>query len=429
MDQQDKISDNPTIKKIERDLAGFEALAKLYSFARRFGLAKGTLSEHFDRLPEMRKQLQDMSALPDRFNAHFSSRGWIAYDFLSIDLMKSVVSLADSGKLEEAEELLVAFYDEENLRLLLRLLRGIEQFRPREELARLALDDYLAGRYHASVPVVLSIIDGFVNDFANVGFFAKDIDLTVWDSVAGHASGLPTLSKLFSASRDKTTSEKIEIPFRNGILHGRDLGYANKVVAAKTWAALWAIREWALAVRNGLKDPLPEEKPPTLSETVAHIARNNEFKRRLAAWKPRHLQVGVDFPTSGAPSLYHEGTPERVAVEFLHYWSKKNYGNMAKLTDRAGSKPIKMLAGEMRRLFEDKELTSFEILGVVDRGAIATELRVRTEAIYRGSAGVREDVIRVFHQDENGKPELVGAAGGAWRILQISLDPIAYGIY
>lgn len=429
MEQKSKISDNPTIKRLKRDLEGLEALATVYAFASGIGLVQGDYTEHLAQLPMMRKQLEEMETLADRFNTHFATRGWIAYDFLDVNLMKQVVNLADSGELDEAEELLVEFYDQENLRLLLRLLRGIEQFRPREELARLALEDHLAGRYHASVPVVLSIIDGFVNDFASVGFFAKDVDLTAWDSVAGHVTGLPSLSKLFSASRDRTSSEQIEIPFRNGILHGRDLGYANKVVAAKTWAALWAIREWALAVRNGMKDPQPEEKPPSWGETFSLIAKNNEFKRHLEAWKPRELQVGIDFPTSGDPSLFREGSPERVAVEFLHYWSKKNYGNMANLTDRVVFKPIKMLAGEMRKLFEDKELTGFEILSIVDKGAIATEIRVRTVAIYRGSTGVREDVIRVWHQDEKGDPVPVETKGGKWRILQLSLDPIAYGIY
>jgi len=113
-------------------------------------------------------------------------------------------------------------------------LKGIEEFQPRAWLIYKALDDYLAERYHACVPVVLMMIDGFVNDLEQKGFFATNIDLTVWDTIAAHDSGLNTLTTIFGKSRTKTTSEEINSPYRNGILHGRDLGYDNRKVAAKT---------------------------------------------------------------------------------------------------------------------------------------------------------------------------------------------------
>lgn len=37
-------------------------------------------------------------------------------------------------------------------------------------------------------------------------------------------------------SRNKTTTEDLTLPLRHGILHGRDLGYSNQMVAAKCWA-------------------------------------------------------------------------------------------------------------------------------------------------------------------------------------------------
>src|SRR3970040_376253 len=128
-----------------------------------------------------------------------------------------------------------------------------EAFEPRRELTKLALDDYRVGRYHASIPVLLAQIDGLVSELheRQRGFFAEDADMQAWDSLAAHSKGLNQLSAIFRKGRRKTSTERIDIPYRHGILHGRDLGYANQIVAAKTWAALFAVREWALKVERG----------------------------------------------------------------------------------------------------------------------------------------------------------------------------------
>ena len=50
--------------------------------------------------------------------------------------------------------------------------------------------------------------------------------------------------------RKKTRQERIEIPDRNGIMHGMDLNYGNGLVAAKTWGILFAVGEWANDVQK-----------------------------------------------------------------------------------------------------------------------------------------------------------------------------------
>ena len=53
-----------------------------------------------------------------------------------------------------------------------------------------------------------------------------------------------------SASRKKTVVTQISMPFRHGIIHGRDLGYANKLVSTKAFFALFAMREWGLKCQH-----------------------------------------------------------------------------------------------------------------------------------------------------------------------------------
>ena len=53
-----------------------------------------------------------------------------------------------------------------------------------------------------------------------------------------------------------TRAEEIQIPYRHGIVHGMDLGYNNKYVAAKCWVAALP-RDWALKVA---KDEIVDQK-------------------------------------------------------------------------------------------------------------------------------------------------------------------------
>jgi len=121
--------------------------------------------------------------LPERFNAHFASRGWIAYEQLSAEVARAAVAKADAGDLEAAEQLLVEYYDETTLWSLLKRLKYFNAFKPRTCLLQLALDNYLAGRYHACVPVVLAQLDGVMNDISGLGFFAQRIGLVARRSI------------------------------------------------------------------------------------------------------------------------------------------------------------------------------------------------------------------------------------------------------
>jgi hypothetical protein len=220
-------------------------------------------------LSGLSERAENLAGLPDRFNEHYAERGWVAYESMNADAMSDAVELAEAGEVEAGEERLVEHYDAETVRFLLNRLKLIEAFEPRMESARNALEDYEAGRYYASIPLVLMLTDGFVNDVRSTGFFAEGTDLTAWDSIAGHQTGLPILAEVMTKPRPCTTDEDLSIPHRHGILHGRDFGYDNEAVAAKAWATLFAVGDWAFAVRNG-KPPEEEmeKESPSFWETL-----------------------------------------------------------------------------------------------------------------------------------------------------------------
>ncbi len=251
---KERIEDNPTYKKLRKEIEGAEALhkvTKLFSF---IGLKNKSLNEAFKTLPEMKKQLELLSKSPDRFNDYYAKRGWIAHESMNSDLMLTSIELADKGLIEVAEQELINYYTSGKLHWLLHQLKRVDEFSIRYNFFLLAYEDTLAERYHAVVPVLLMMIDGAVNDIdKGKGFFADNINLTAWDSIAAHSSGLTALKEVFSDGRHKTTKEEILLPYRHGILHGRDLGYANRTVTAKCWAALFAINDWACALKQEKK--------------------------------------------------------------------------------------------------------------------------------------------------------------------------------
>jgi hypothetical protein len=125
-------------------------------------------------------------------------------------------------------------------------------------LAQKALTDYHEGRYHACVPVVLAMMDGMVNELylrakgKRKGLSAEGANHEAWNSVSAHSRGLGQLIPVLMKGRNKTITQQVDMPYWHGIMHGMDLGYDNKIVAAKTWAALFSLRDWAKRWKRGL---------------------------------------------------------------------------------------------------------------------------------------------------------------------------------
>jgi hypothetical protein len=410
-----RIIDNPSPKKLLESLDGLESLAQLLPILEAFGFQDDGVKEALGQVKDLKKQAHILR-IPDQFNAHFAKVGWVAYESFNLNLMRQAVELADAGQHKEAEQLLADYFDEENLEWLLMRMWGLEEFRPRDNLAQLAKDDYLAGRYHACIPSLLMLIDGLVNDIEQTGFFAEGTDLTAWDSIAGHSSGLKALSDLFSTNRKKTTTEPITIPYRNGILHGRDLNYANKIVAAKCWAALFAVRDWAQAIKEGKKNPQPQEPEPSLSESLQKWYEVQNFQKRIGQWTKRTLEVGTDIPESGKPEDYGDRTPEKTFVEFMQYWMKNNYGDMSVIIHDAYNRPKNKRAREVKMDFQHAKPISFRILSLTDTAPVMTHILVNLTYKLRDEEKNSELKIEMIHQDNEGNSALRDDLNGTWYI-------------
>lgn len=419
-----RIRDIPSLKKTLDDIHSLQQLRRVFPllkpFLRAIGVDVGEIEASIAQLDTLADSMASLASLPDRFNDLFASRGWIMYDAMNVEIAQAAVTRAESGDVAGAEQDLVDYYDEQTIRWGLMRMNAVQAFRPRMRLAELAFVDYLNGRYHAAIPVTLAVLDGMVNELGPRGFFAEGVNLEAWDSIAAHSTGLATLSKLLGQSRTKTTSDPIAVPYRHGILHGLDLSYDSRMVAAKAWGALFAARDWALKVeRNELNETMAPP-PPTWRDLLHQIRENAEDKARLQQWKPRAINLGVDIPASGSPDEYEDQSPERSLVEFMTNWSGRNFGYMARYVPRfvhhqEGSS--NKTAGELRRHFDDKRLKSFEMLELRDEGPAVTV--IKTKLGYDESGVEQERIVdlRLIYQDETGNTMIRGKPSGAWRIV------------
>jgi hypothetical protein len=379
-----------------------------------------------NKLAQLKEQAKDM-LVPDRFNDLFAPSGWIAYESMNLQVMKQAIANCENQGLKTAEAYLANSYDEDALKWGIQRFNGHSAFRKRIRLAGLAKDDYLEGRYHACTPLLLSMLDGLVTDVSkHVGFFAENADLTAWDCIAAHESGLQSLAALMTKGRNKTNEQSISIPYRHGILHGRELAFDNRIVAAKSWAALFAARDWAGAIADGKKEPKPPSQP-TWKELFTSLRKNQEAKRKLEEWHSREDSDLHHLPHEGGPAALPEGTPERAVAEFMDCWLRGRFGLMADALLYFTNTSKGKKAGLAKQDFGKRRPKSFRIVGVEDQAASATQVTV--SAVFEGSNGGVEIKIsvRAVYQDDNNDPLFRYDPTGSWKIVQNSFSSVLYG--
>lgn len=425
MTDRKRIADNESAAKMLGVIHGANAIESLWQAFPLLQQAFPQLSDFSEKLAELKEQSK-IFLLPDRFNELFASSGWIAYESMSLDAMKKAIETFEAHGLEAAEDYLVSTYDADTLKWGILRFNGHDEFRKRMRLVELAKDDYLAGRYHACTPLLLSLMDGLANDASrHVGLFADNADLTAWDCIAAHESGLQTLVALMTKGRNKTNEEPIFVPYRHGILHGRELAFDNHIVAAKTWAAFFAMRDWAGALAEGKKTPTPKQEP-TWSELLQSLKKTQKTRHLLDIWKPRAQEDFAHLPCDGLSPSLPENSPERMVAGFMENWQQGRFGPLADRLSHTYDMAMGKKAGEAKQDFGNHKVISFQIVGVEDRTPAYSTVTIR--ATFSTEDDVFEEELKVSagYQDEKGLPMCRLESGGKWTLIQNSFRSVIY---
>lgn len=369
------------------------------------------------------KQIEEMEKSIIQFNSYFSDLGWCAYDSMNMSLMKKAITEYEAYGADAGEKVLLNYYKGDVKEIIHWLKNKAKPFAERYELLQRAFDDHFSSRYYASVPLFLIIIDGAVNDYTkSKGFFAEGTDVTAWDCLVGCNDGLTKMKNIFNKGRNRTNHEEIRLPYRNGILHGRDLNYGNEYVSCKCVALLFALSDWMNMKDSEEKRKAKFEKennPPPISETLKKLKENALVKEEINQWQKRNVIVGTDIPS--VPTIEDCAEYQYVIplIKAFDAWSSKNYGDLSFYFKKLFSyeKSAKKRAGECRKMFSDKMFISFEIKEIEERACSMTRILVKVDWEVNGKRFSEPLEFGSIYQSENEKAALPWYGNGEWSLI------------
>lgn len=412
-----KIIDNPSIKD-EIQLVHF--LEKTFKLLDKVPFVYKLPKLKFVR-NEFRKIEDSMNTplLPDEFNALFSKNGWICFESLSIHLLEKAVELGKLGNHLEANNLLIEHVDEKFIDLILLKCRTRDHFIKRHLLIKLAKIDYLENRHHACIPLLLALIDGLANDVSkHIGFFTDGLNLEMEDSISAHPTGLPFLKQMMNTTVKITYEEKITIPYRNGILHGRELNFAHKEVSAKCWWTLAALIDWADKVSN----PYNPEPKLTLTESINKHQQTLQLIERINKWE-KHPNFDISYWEKQTLETLPIESPEYAVLSFFHFWKNKKW----KLIDNLLPNWKKRLYSSIIKLkkdYENVEIVSCQIIEREDLTPSMTLVTVRLEVIENNEVLQKQYRISLQYLNKEGHATLRNEPKAEWKVIPAAFSEL-----
>lgn len=358
--------------------------------------------------------------------------GWCVYDSMNASLIKKCNDVYENEGVDSAEKLLINYYKTDAKKIKHWIKNSSEVFMNRYDLLEVFFEDHFSGRYHSSVLLGLTIIDGAVNDFTkSKGFFSEGVNLDVWDSLVGCSDGLEKVKNIFNVSRKKTNNDRIEIPYRNGILHGRDLNYANEYVSCKCLALMFAIADWMkgknseVSRKSKYYDSLNKT---SMGEILRRVYSGKVVDNEIKAWEKREVHIGEDVPKNGSVEDYKGYPYIEVVINMLDSWKNSNYGQLSEYLKShfPESFSASKRAGECRKLFEHKRLLSFEFKKIEEKACALSEVIVKVKWEENGIVKNTEFILRCVYQGFEGHRDIAlpWRENGGWTICSWSINDL-----
>ncbi len=239
---------------------------------------------------------------------------------------------------------------------------------------------------------------------------------------SGGSDGLSKLKDIFNKGRNKTNTDEIRLPYRNGILHGRDLNYGNEYVSCKCVDLMFALADW-MSMKDSEESRKnkfeKESNPPPISESLKKMKQNAIDREEISKWQPRNIIIGVDLPdipTEKDCKSYPYLIP--IIKTFL-LWSKSNYGELSVLLKNMFpyEKSYGKRAGECRMLFETKKFESFKLIEIEERACSLVRVLVQVQWESRGKQYSVPLEFGCIYQDENEELAYPWRGNGQWILM------------
>lgn len=230
------------------------------------------------------------------------------------------------------------------------------------------------------------------------------------------------LDSLFKKGRNKTNHDEIRLPYRNGILHGRDLNYANKYVSCKCISLMFALADWMNMKdsENTRKQKFEKEcNPPPISESLKKIKQNAIDRQEIQKWVKRDIKIGETI--SATPTIEEcKDFPYLLPlISAFNAWSTRNYGSLSVWFKNVFSyeSSDKKRAGECRKLFDHKNLISYELEEIEERALALTKIVVLVKWKSNDIVHTEHFEFGCSYQQEDGNVGYPWKNNGAWILI------------
>ncbi|WJS82732.1 hypothetical protein [Tetragenococcus halophilus] len=406
--------DTPSAKEIAEQGKALKLLGPLLD---------GVGKESAEEIKERQQKAENMIEYVDNYNSLFSDNGWIAHELISDEAMKKAIDTYNVNGMAEAEEYLTNYY-ETKFEELFKMIKNYKYFNERKELLEAAYEDFQEARYYSSIPLMLMIVDGIVSDIKGTGLAASRTDYSVWDSISGVDSGLGKVAKIYNSKRTKTNKNEITLPYRNGILHGKDLNYANRLLATKCLALILFIFDWSRQVNSEdyRKNKFQEDKEKANNFSFKDIRQrqkdNVERDKLLETWK-EEKRSAFEISNPDINDL-DQNSPEYAVMKFLEYINDEDYGTPTTfLPGNVKSNQTKgRLAGFIKNCFNEFSNINIQKLEINDCGAVRTKINIKLSYYYQNKKFEQKDELLVNYEvDGEINNRLV--PGGTWVIIAL----------
>ena len=399
----------------------------------------GMLSSSIDgqvrpEIAQLEVEIKDMVEQYVTFTKNFSDSGWCMYESLDYDLVQRANAEYAVDGIASAERILLDYFKDDIKTRTHWIRKSSKEFSERAGLLHAFFENHFEGNYYSSVPLGLLIIDGAVNDFTkSKGFFAEGTDMDAWDSFVGSDEALGKLKTIFTASRVKTNKEEIRLPYRNGILHGRDLNFGNEYVSCKCVALMFAVADWIRMKSSEAERKVEFQQSQTKDNIDSQLDSWNDLKSlesEIKKWKKRDIRIGENFPASGKKEGYEDYPYLNPLFKMLKSWENGNYGKLSFYLRETilKSQSVGKRAGELRRIFENKKFKSYEIISIKEKTYAKTEILVNVEWEENGIHRKEELRFNCIYKNIEGRKELVAPwrDNGEWILKPLDIERIFY---
>lgn len=195
-----------------------------------------------------------LAQLPERTRrslATLAQHGWYLDPEMTLPGIADVVAHFAQGQVTEANDELIAYFDQRREAILITLCSAFPQ---RSNIFTSAFEAHAAGKYELSIPVLLAQADGICLELTGVQLYSKrDGKTQISEAVATFdvdgftAALLHPLTEVFPiAFSAKERVGQLNILNRHAILHGESVDYGTHINGCKA-ISLLSFTAWALS--------------------------------------------------------------------------------------------------------------------------------------------------------------------------------------